>query len=600
MYEDSSEVASQLYFDSRTLRHRRCIVGLKVLEASRKSIVELSAQTIPKLVYVSTIDRSFRTIKAAVRSLSNPNGFEDKKFYQLQVDTIAKARDEYTAARKKYEETPMTAEEKKRYDVVVENISKAAAYDNEIMANVDKALTATPAERAVIEKRLYVMMASDERLALDNLLDQFSSVLNYVQQYYGVDKPKVTLAAVNVGRALVLAVTVLAFIVALILGVIQGRMISQRLGKTVRVLDKIAQGNLDEKLEMKTSDEFQQLAASLNNVRQNILDMVNDTVMLVKGAVAGQLSTRADATKHQGDYRKIIEGINSTLDAVVGPLTMAADYIDRISRGDLPEKISASYNGDFNKIKDNLNIAIDSIKALVSDTMLLSDAAVSGALQTRADAEKHQGDYRKIIEGINSTLDLVISPINETIEVLKRLSDGDLTLRMNGNYRGDFDILKTALNNSLDAINDTLAQINTAVEQVAEGSVQVSQASQALSQGATEQASSLEEITSSTTEISSQTRQNTENALKMNTLAKDAQGSALKGNQQMKDLVAAMNDINTSAEQIKTVVKAIDDISFQINLLALNANVEAARAGKYGKGIRRRRRGSSQSRSPER
>lgn len=71
----------------------------------------------------------------------------------------------------------------------------------------------------------------------------------------------------------------------------------------------------------------------------------------------------------------------------------------------------------------------------------------------------------------------------------------------------------------------------------------------------------------------------------MNTLAKDAQGSAVKGNQQMKDLVAAMNDINTSAEQIKTVVKAIDDISFQINLLALNANVEAARAGKYGKGF---------------
>ncbi len=71
----------------------------------------------------------------------------------------------------------------------------------------------------------------------------------------------------------------------------------------------------------------------------------------------------------------------------------------------------------------------------------------------------------------------------------------------------------------------------------------------------------------------------------MNTLAKGAQDNAEKGNIQMNDLVAAMKDINASAEGIKKVVIAIDDIAFQINLLALNANVEAARAGKYGKGF---------------
>jgi methyl-accepting chemotaxis protein len=192
---------------------------------------------------------------------------------------------------------------------------------------------------------------------------------------------------------------------------------------------------------------------------------------------------------------------------------------------------------------------------------------------------------QKIVDGVNKTLDLVITPVNETVAVLKRLAEGDLTLRMTGEYKGDFDILKTALNDSLESFNDTLGQVNTAVDQVAEGSLQVSQASQSLSQGATEQASSLEEITSSITEIASQTKLNTESAGTVNNLAKTAKSNAENGNTQMQNLVVAMGDINKSAEEIKKIVKAIDDISFQINLLALNANVEAARAGKYGKGF---------------
>ena len=112
-----------------------------------------------------------------------------------------------------------------------------------------------------------------------------------------------------------------------------------------------------------------------------------------KAAVEGKLATRADATKHQGDYRKIVEGVNQTLDAVIGPLNVSAEYVDRISKGDIPPKITDTYNGDFNEIKNNLNICIDAINALVTDAGLLVKAAVEGKLATRADATKHQGDY---------------------------------------------------------------------------------------------------------------------------------------------------------------------------------------------------------------
>ena len=81
---------------------------------------------------------------------------------------------------------------------------------------------------------------------------------------------------------------------------------------------------------------------------------------------------------------------------------MSAEYVDRISKGDIPPKITDTYNGDFNEIKNNLNTCIDAVNALVADAGVLTKAAVEGKLATRADATKHQGDFRKVVEGVNA------------------------------------------------------------------------------------------------------------------------------------------------------------------------------------------------------
>ncbi len=384
---------------------------------------------------------------------------------------------------------------------------------------------------------------------------------------------------------LIIAVGLFAVFLAIIFALLITRSIVRPLGICIAAAGKLAKG--DTRIDFDTSgkDELAVLQREMKTMTDTIRALVADAGMLVQAAVEGRLKTRADASKHQGDYRDIVQGVNDTLDAVIGPLNVAAEYVDRISKGDIPAKITDSYNGDFNAIKNNLNTCIDAVGALVADAGMLTQAAVEGRLATRAEADKHQGDFRRIVEGVNRTLDLVITPVNEVIAILKRMAEGDLTVSMTGDYKGDFDVLKTALNDTIGAMNDILGQVTMAVEQVTAGSNQVSQASQALSQGATEQASSLEEITSSVTEIAGQTRQNTENAVRVNALAGEAKENAGAGDRQMRDLVTAMSDINKSAEEIKKIVKAIDDISFQINLLALNANVEAARAGKYGKGF---------------
>ncbi len=149
----------------------------------------------------------------------------------------------------------------------------------------------------------------------------------------------------------------------------------------------------------------------------------------------------------------------------------------------------------------------------------------------------------------------------------------------------DQDVLGKALFKMVQNLNKVLHQVRIVSAQVTDGASHISGYSQTLSQGASEQAASLQEITSSMLQIGQQTQINAENAKNANQLASDTKQTAENGNQKMKHMITAMNDINDSGRAIAKIIKTIDDIAFQTNLLALNASIEAARAGKHGKGF---------------
>lgn len=347
-------------------------------------------------------------------------------------------------------------------------------------------------------------------------------------------------ADIRWANILLTGLVILSALIAIGAGMYGKSCVVKPLGAAAKQLSKIASGEDTQALDVKSfSGEFALIASNLNDVRDSINMLIEDVNLLVEEAIAGRLSYRVDIEKHHGNYQKLIEGVNLTLDAVIKPVEEATKVLSEISRGNLNVSVTGEYQGDHAVIKNSLNDTIATLKGY--------------------------------IEQISQTLGEV--------------ADGNLNVRIEAPYRGNFVKLKETINAIVDHLNVVMQDINAAAEQVSAGTLQLSAASQSVSQGATEQASAIEELTATVVDIASQTKQNAENANRANQIAQSAQKSAEAGDERMKQMLNAMREIKASSASISKIIKSIDDIAFQTNILALNAAVEAAHAGAHGKGF---------------
>jgi methyl-accepting chemotaxis protein len=348
---------------------------------------------------------------------------------------------------------------------------------------------------------------------------------------------------------------------------------------------KLSEGNIPAKITDDYNGDFNTIKNNLNQCIDAINALVTDATMLAQSGVEGKLSTRADAAKHQGDYRKIVQGVNDTLDAIVGPLNIAADYVNRISTGNIPAKITDNYNGDFNTIKVNLNQCIDAINGLIGDAKTLSQAAIDGNLDVRADEEKYQGDYRTIIHGMNATLQGFAAPVDEIGKVLTKLANKDFTQSVVTEYPGAYGALRNNVNFVIKNMRDAIEQINESANQFAEGARVIAESSQTLASGAQTQSSSVEEMSASIEELARSVDAVRDNASQANKVSTEANQLAEEGGKAVQKSVESMELIRTSSQQISEIIQVISEIASQTNLLALNAAIEAARAGEHGMGF---------------
>lgn len=200
--------------------------------------------------------------------------------------------------------------------------------------------------------------------------------------------------------------------------------------------------------------------------------------------------------------------------------------------------------------------------------------------------EVHTGDeLETLADAVNSMTAYTNTIIKDIEAVSAKLAAEDLTAEPAVDYIGDYAPIKSALYGIINSTSDVIRQIGASSKLVSDGSSKMSDNSTTLSQAATEQAATVEELNASIVEISSNISANADSAGKAKVLADDCMKIVDEGNVKMTDMLHAMEEINETSSQIANIIKTIEDISFQTNILSLNASIEAARAGEAGKGF---------------
>ncbi len=297
-------------------------------------------------------------------------------------------------------------------------------------------------------------------------------------------------------------------------------------------------------------------------------------------------------TNTKDEFGQVAQSLRKLKEAQLKKIELAIN----ISDGIFEEVEEAS---DKDELAKAFNKEVEIIRTLQEEILRIIDENKNGNSKYRGNSNKFHGNWKSFINGINETLDVVSEPIAEGVAALEKIGNGDLTFRIEKDYKGDHQLIKNSINRTADALSKAIYELKGAVQATASAASQISSSSEEMSAGIEEQSSQTSEIVVAVEQMTRTILDNTGNATAAAKIAKESGDKAKDGDKVIDDTVQGMNRIadvvrksadtvftlGQNSDKIGEIIQVIDDIADQTNLLALNAAIEAARAGEQGRGF---------------